>query len=394
MVSTSSARNNRPQRRLAHWSRRVERAAAPVLARVALRATCGEEKEPTEASATASSASAAAPAEAAPAGHVVAIAGKVQARRATTGAEDRTLALQSEVFADDTVHTAAEASVTIALEHNLARWTLGPNQSRRVDKGLAWKAPRQAATTVLAHKVVAEETTAAGRHCEREAAGTTESALREAEPTPEPEPVKLHAAPPPMRAPKEEPIRVAKPSKPRAKPQPGAQAPGSGRPSRGNSRSDARPDRPADRAGSGSLDALVGAGGMEMGRTGGGRGLPGGEGGGGLRERSSSVRVVVDATARAGGGAKLDASLLKRIAARLRTGARHCGERVAVRQGKVRGTVVVRVLLSASPSVKVVRNDTGSSQLAACLSAQSRRFRVPPQPNGAWFELSFTFKSP
>lgn len=112
------------------------------------------------------------------AGKVIAIGGDVTARRATPGATARKLALADEVFGDDQVETAAEASVTIALHHNGARWTLGPSQSRRVDAGLAWRAPRASEEAMLARAPAALGTAAAGRHSEHEAASTTESQQR------------------------------------------------------------------------------------------------------------------------------------------------------------------------------------------------------------------------
>lgn len=382
MVSTSSARNNRL------GVRRPLR-SAPIcgllLAGLSLVAGCKQEP------AAQASATALADAPTQPAGHVVAIAGAVQARRAAAGAQARPLALQSEVFADDTVHTAAEASVTIALEHNLARWTLGPNQARRVDASLAWKAPREAATAMLARAPVAEGTNAAGRHSEREAAGTAESALR-AEPAAEPAADDLPA--PSAPAPEAKPSKVARaldagealeaPKTARRRPRKTSR--GSGSSARPEPRREAAP--PSRPKASRDLDDAM-RGGLA---TGSGAMSGAGMSGRPSQMRENRIRMAAYVAIKAGGKAKLDASMLARLAARQRPRARHCAERAARRRPDVRGTVVLKLTLGAKPHVDVVRDDTGASDLVACLRSRTVRLRIPDQPDGAWLELTYKFK--
>lgn len=143
-----------------------------------------------------------------PAGVVVEMSGQVEATRA--GGEPRPLALEAEVFADDTVETGPGSSVSIVLSHNNASLRLEADMSRRVDETLAWKAPRREGDSVL-DRDVADQTAAAGRHTEREAAGTAATAVANRE---------TAAAPPAQPDP---PVKAVAPEpapEPRAKPRP------------------------------------------------------------------------------------------------------------------------------------------------------------------------------
>jgi len=102
----------------------------------------------------------------APAGKVVDLAGTVTATR---GDQVRTLAPGGEVSADDVIGTSADGRVAIVLDHNNARWDLGPNRTVKVGESLAWTAAKQAGPAA----VVKEETSTAGRHAEKTAATTT-----------------------------------------------------------------------------------------------------------------------------------------------------------------------------------------------------------------------------
>src|SRR5262245_6935781 len=112
------------------------------------------------------------PAEDVTAGKVVEIAGAVIAERA---GQQRPLALGDPVAGADVVVTAADASVTILLDHNGARWTLEGGQRRQVSQSAAWRAPRGGSAEALAQSSD-EHTAAAGRHAEREAASTRATA--------------------------------------------------------------------------------------------------------------------------------------------------------------------------------------------------------------------------
>ena len=96
-------------------------------------------------------------------GKVVEITGKVTATRGTA---IRDLDASSTVSGDDVITTAADGRVTILLEHNNAKWDLGPNKHEQVATSMAWQLAKVDAPAAK----VDETTTAAGRHAERAAA--------------------------------------------------------------------------------------------------------------------------------------------------------------------------------------------------------------------------------
>lgn len=113
----------------------------------------------------------------APAGDVVAIEGEVTAMRASA-TTSRALALDADVFADDSVTTAAGATVKIKLAHNDAVWTLGPSRTTRVDASAAWSAPKQSGgDLVLVRDDREDRTRAAARSGSQEGISSGESAL-------------------------------------------------------------------------------------------------------------------------------------------------------------------------------------------------------------------------
>jgi hypothetical protein len=101
----------------------------------------------------------------APAGDVRELSGEVSATR---DGQRRALTLGGVVSGDDVIHTAADASVVIELRHNGVRWALGPGREKKVADSAAWTAARGAEAVA----VTGERSGAAGRHAEREAAGT------------------------------------------------------------------------------------------------------------------------------------------------------------------------------------------------------------------------------
>ena len=130
------------------------------------------------------------------AGKVVEITGKVEATRE---GKTRQLAIASEVFADDQIATADNATVTIELFHNNARWAVVSNKKARVDASLAWGLDKQQATKTVEHS-----SAAAGRNAERSAADTAataeERAKNVAPPAVESVPEPAAAAPAPVTA--------------------------------------------------------------------------------------------------------------------------------------------------------------------------------------------------
>ena len=366
-------------------------------------------------------------ANAAPAGRVIAIGGAVTARRSAQGATARTLSLTDDVFGDDQVETAAEASVTIALLHNNARWALGPSQSRRVDASLAWRAPRTSNEAVLARGPVDLGTAAAGRHSEQEAASTTESQQRPSEeargegvglgtvgtvgsgavaPAP-PAPAGLQAAEPPRqkqiaRAPSKK--KPAKASAPRggalddqrpAPPPPspaaraaeakglgglGAQAqrPGSGTTANGpqGERAD-RADGNGGTGGNGAADLLDrvarGKAGSKAGST-------------SLRPPAPSARATVDIRLKAL-GAGLTTEQERIVLASARSRMRLCGDRLARSNPKASGTLVIRLTFNAQGQVaqsELIRETIGDATCAAARLWCCARSASRPAALASW----------
>ena len=139
------------------------------------------------------------------AGKVVEVSGKVDATR---DGKTRTLTMGAEVYPDDQVATSADATVTIELFHNGAKWSVVSNKTARVDASLAWGLDKQAASKTVDHN-----SAAAGRNAERSAADTASTAAikeeqkpgaaaAESAPMPEPTaggppPVETTGSPPP-----------------------------------------------------------------------------------------------------------------------------------------------------------------------------------------------------
>jgi hypothetical protein len=109
------------------------------------------------------------------AGKVLEVVGEVTARRAQA-ASARALSKGATLFADDTVVTAAASSVRIHLVHNDAVFDLAANKSVRLDRSVAWKAPRGTSPGLL-DQPVDDHTAIAGRHGERAAADTEATAV-------------------------------------------------------------------------------------------------------------------------------------------------------------------------------------------------------------------------
>lgn len=147
----------------------------------------------------------------APAGKVIELTGKVEATRS---GKTRELAVGAEVYADDQVSTAADATVTIELFHNNARWAVTSNKQARVDASLAWGLDKQQASKSVEHN-----SASAGREAERSAAETRDTAaesMKKEAPEAAPAAAPMAAEPPAVGAapPQEEAKPVAPPPPP------------------------------------------------------------------------------------------------------------------------------------------------------------------------------------
>ncbi len=98
------------------------------------------------------------------AGSVTAVSGAVTATRGAEGSPTRPLARGDQVFSDDTITTAPDATVTITLSHNGARWTVGGDTARRVDRSAAWRAAKGGDEATFTGDP--DRTASAGRHTE------------------------------------------------------------------------------------------------------------------------------------------------------------------------------------------------------------------------------------
>ena len=102
------------------------------------------------------------------AGKVLELSGEVKAER---GGETRALVVGGEVFAKDTVITGADGTVTILLNHNNAKWSLGSGEKQQIRASLAWKAKPEKGG---AFGGKGDDTTVtAGRNVENETASTS-----------------------------------------------------------------------------------------------------------------------------------------------------------------------------------------------------------------------------
>jgi hypothetical protein len=103
------------------------------------------------------------------AGTVIELGGSVMLHH---GADARPLAKGDTVEGDDVIETGADGSVQIELAHNNATWELGANKKVKVRESLAWNEAKKDKSA----KAVEQDSAAAGRHAERNAADTTVSA--------------------------------------------------------------------------------------------------------------------------------------------------------------------------------------------------------------------------
>jgi hypothetical protein len=90
---------------------------------------------------------------------------------------DHHRAVGDVVSGDDVIETVADGAVVIELRHNGVRWSLGANQSKQVSQSMAWQAPRATVVASASSGDDGDRDTAAGRHAERTAANTAESAV-------------------------------------------------------------------------------------------------------------------------------------------------------------------------------------------------------------------------
>jgi len=337
-----------------------------------------------------------------PAGSVVELSGDVVAKQ---GEAKRALKVGDKVMANETIVTAAKASVAIVLIHNEARWELSGGKSRAISQSLAWNMPKGSGASGAKPT---DKTMAAGRHAERQAGTTTpirdldsvskadddekapgkpvapgdvkpEFAKNQPAPPPPAGGVTKKASPPPPPPPAKKRPQVAKPRPPMVQPPRRRVA----------KKSSMRRRRRSKKGGAGPnsagnpLDNLSGRGVGTPLRTRGGGGGQGfgvghgrmGAGGGG--KKKSRAKVHLGATSVVG---DLDRAIAARFMRRYRAIFRFCYEQDLKHNPNLRGSIKLKLHLATTGHVTRVTVSAVKSLTAksiSCLIARAKRIRFP-----------------
>lgn len=306
-----------------------------------------------------------APATSASSAATTAVAGRVIEVSGAVTVAGKPLAKGDTVAAKDTVDTGADGNVVIELAHNNVRWVLGPNKHVRVDTSLAWSQPKAAGSAAEG----TAESTSAGRHAERAAAGTVadsdEGKMGNKDAPKEPQPVVASAV--------------------------GSAAPAGGE--------DALAEGGAASTGTASTGGLgikgtgVGGGGTGQGTIGlggigtighgggGGTGQGGGGSTGGLRGGSAPTVKALDAKVTG----SLAREVIVRIVRRHMNALRFCYERGLMKNPDLRGKVVVKLTIDKTgrvPEATATINTIGDPDVGACVVKRFKQMQFPAPENG------------
>ena len=311
------------------------------------------------------------------AGEVLAVEGAVTAERASQpDAEARPLTVGSTIYTDDTIVSVEGASVTIRLFHNEARWSMTGGKRRAVRESASWTAPKAADGELLASAGNDDQTTAAGRHAEREAADTQATAAAEREKLAEPPSDRNKPAP---TAPSPPAIPGGKPTKP------GGSKGGAGLGISGTGR-----------GGGGTGEGTIGLGHLDtIGRGGGGLGYGSGSGGLGAK-RDRKIRIPTQSPTVVG---SLPKEVIRRIIRQRTNEIRYCYERERAKDKDLAGKIVMRWEIDAEGGVikaEVVSNTTASDAVGRCIVGKIKQWAFPAPKGGGTVSVTypFIFKSP
>jgi outer membrane biosynthesis protein TonB len=344
-----------------------------------------------------------------PAGEVIELSGAPAVER---GGERIALAVGDKVFGTDTVVTGDDGSVTIRLFHNEARWTLAAGKRKRIDSSVAWRAPKTAAGGLLAAGDQTESTAAAGRHAEKEAADTRDTASLVPggadEPAMEEGKMGAPAAAPPAQP---APAATAPPPPP---PAPAKAAP---KPRRKMSkRSPARKKRSSRSSGSSgsSGDPLGGLGLEGTGRGGGGTGSGtiglgttgtiGKGGGGGTGSgygrgsgAGSGGRTAKAPKIRPGGASvsgSLDKEIIRRVIRQHQAQFRYCYQLELNKQPDAKGLVKISFVIGTDGSVTsasaIATGGAAMERAARCVASKLKTMKFP-KPKSGTVKVSYPF---
>ncbi len=350
------------------------------------------------------------PADDEPAGEVLQIEGKVTAEGNGDGDEAiRALAVGDKVYARDTIVTGDGASVTIRLFHNNAEWTLGADKRRELRQSAAWKAPKQENEDLLSSGE-GSQTAAAGRHAEKEAAGTRATAAVEvaAEPESEPEATPVET----KEAVSDEAAR--RPTRSASRSRDSRQAElkkkledeailkvlgSSGGESGGNlsdvlGSDDGKLDKAFDgaaglglkgsgRGGGGTGSGTVGVGTGTIG-TGSGAGAGRGYGSGGDKDAKSApvVKLSLKRVSATGG---LGSEIVRRLLRRQARALQHCYQLAHAKDDKLAGKLAIEFSIDGKgvvTKVSVGGDAKVAAAVRACVTARIRNIRFPASADG------------
>lgn len=353
-----------------------------------------------------------------PAGAVVAIEGDVTARRATA-TTSRALAMESSVFADDEVTTAAAAQVQIRLRHNDALWTLAAGRTTRVDASAAWSAPRSSGGDLLLVRDDREDRTrAAARAGSQEGISTGEAALDVSEVASAESggaegaiaTAPMNVPPPNKLSPKRE-EDAPKPAEERSIKTKEAMQDLFGAESDKDSPSEVIGQQASSSKGTGASEGIgglgirgTGQGGAGTGDTVGGLGTIGTKGlGSGTGSGYGKGAGSLGAKANAPGNVFLKGvettpdtqrDLVKKIANRNWNQIRYCIEQGWQTKPSASGTFVIEFIIGKEGTVPVSIMKTASStfdpKVSACLSAAPKRWAFPKPGNGGITKVGLT----
>lgn len=340
-----------------------------------------------------------------PAGAVVAIEGDVTARRASA-TTSRALAIESSVFSDDEVTTAAAAQVQIRLHHNAALWTLAASRTTRVDASAAWSAPRSSGGDLLLVRDDREDRTrAAARTGSQEGISTGEAALDVSEVAPTISGKTEVAAAAVPKSPSPNPVPPQKPREERSTETKETRRDLFGGESDGNSLESVVGQQASSGEGVGGLGIRgAGTGGAGAGDTEGGLGTIGtkglgsgtgsgyGKGAGGLGGKANALGTVVLKDVQTTPDTQRD--LVKKIANRNWNQIRYCIEQGWQTRPSAGGTFVIEFIIGKEGTVPAAIMKTATStfdpRVGSCLSAAPKRWAFPKPANGGITKVTLT----
>jgi hypothetical protein len=315
------------------------------------------------------------PASSASSAAATAVAGRVIEVSGAVTVAGKPLAKGDTVKATDTIDTSGDGSVVIELAHNGVRWELGPNKHVRVDESVAWKEPKAIGSAAEG----SAESTSAGRHAERAAAGTVadsdEGKMGRKE---QPQTVVASAE------------GSAASNRPASGGATGATSGkgGGGNASENNFGEGGLGLKGTGTGGGGTGEGAIGLGGIgTVGKGGGGgggngQGFGGGAGGLGGTTRGAPQTVKAGEATITGGLAR---EIVVRIVKRHMNALRFCYERVLIKNPSVKGRLVIKLTIDKTGAVSEAieaSSTLSESEVSACVVSRFKQMQFPAPEGG------------